>query len=253
MRWFLAVGGVPLLAVLLAGVGVPGCCVSPPLPNEATVLEQPPEALAPFKYPELPPARPSVPYTPPRRSAPPEPPPPSAMPPALIAAIEDLGQKYPGLFTFDKEKGMFRFNSDITFDSGSSTVKPEAGAALTKLAQILSGNLAKDRMMTIIGHTDTDRVRKPDTIARLKKLGKSQDNMGLSEARAEAVAEVLRAGGVDAGRIATLGKGETAPIADNTSPAGKAKNRRVDIYLTPMAGAAGGPAPVGRAAAPSEK
>lgn len=246
MRWFLAAGGVPLLAMVLAGAGLPGCCGSPPLPHEETVLEQPPETLPPFKYPELPPPRPSVPYKPPRSAPvePPAPPPSAAMPAAVVAAIEDLGQKFPGLFTFDKNTGMFRFNSDITFDSGSATVKPDARSALTKLAQILGNDQVKDRLMTIIGHTDSDRVRKPDTIARLKKLGKTADNMGLSEARAEAVAEILRAGGVGAGRIATLGKGDTAPIADNATPAGKAKNRRVDIYLST---AAGGAAPAGRA------
>jgi len=252
MRWVPAIGGVPLLAVMLASMGLSGCCVSPELPRDATVLDQPPEALKPFTYAELPPPRPSTPYTAaPYQPAPkaPAPPPSTAMAPAVIAAIEDLGQKYPGLFTFDKEKGLFRFNSDITFDSGSSVVKPDARAALTKLAQILSGDLAGDRMMTIIGHTDSDHVRKAETIARLKKLGKPADNMGLSEARAEAVAEILRAGGVDAGRLATQGKGETNPIADNTSPAGKAKNRRVDIYLTPMAGAA----PAGRTASPPGK
>jgi outer membrane protein OmpA-like peptidoglycan-associated protein len=252
MRWFPAIGGVPLLAVMLAGMVLPGCwCVSPELPRDATVLDQPPEAMKPFTYAELPPSRPSTPYTPPPPSEriPPAQPPSTAMAPAVIAAIEDLGQKYPGLFTFDKEKGLFRFNSDITFDSGSSVVKPDAKAALTKLAQILSGEQAGDRMMTIIGHTDSDRVRKAETIARLKKLGKPADNMGLSEARAEAVAEILRTGGVDAGRLATQGKGETNPIADNTSPAGKAKNRRVDIYLTPMAGAA----PAGRTASPPGK
>jgi len=254
MRWFLAVGGVPLVGILLAVVGLSGCCVSPPVPHDSTVLEQPPEAMKPFQYPELPPPRPSTPYVPPpAEPEPPPAPPPAAMPAAVVAAIEDLGQKYPGLFTFDKEKGLFRFNSDITFDSGSAVVKPEAKAALTKLAEILSVDSVKDRMMTIIGHTDSDRVRKADTIARLKQLGKSADNMGLSEARAEAVSVVLRTGGVDAGRIATLGKGDTAPIADNNSPAGKARNRRVDIYLTAMAGAGGGPAPAGRAAAPSEK
>jgi len=250
MHRFVAGGGWVLLGMLvLAGVGLSGCCVSQPLPRETLAIQQPPEELprAPLPVKEAPPApRPPAPVVEVK-------PPPPLVPPAVVAAIEDLGQKHPGLFVFDKERGQFRFNSDITFDSGSAVVKPEAKAALTKLAEILSVDSVKDRMMTIIGHTDSDRVKKPDTIARLKKLGKSQDNMGLSEARAEAVAEVLRAGGVDAGRIATLGKGETAPIADNTSPAGKAKNRRVDIYLTPMAGAAGGPAPVGRAAAPSEK
>jgi len=245
MRRFLVAACVPLLAVVLASFGLTGCCVSSPIPHDSTVLEQPPEGLKPFQYPELPPQRPSTPYKAREPGPLPKlPTPPEAMPPAVVAAIEDLGQKYPGLFTFDKNTGLFRFNSDITFDSGSAAVKPEAKAALTKLAEILSVDSVKDRTMTIIGHTDSDRVRKADTIARLKQLGKPADNMGLSEARAEAVAVVLRTGGVDAGRMATLGKGESAPIADNTTPAGKAKNRRVDIYLSTAGGAA---APAGRA------
>ena len=68
--------------------------------------------------------------------------------------------------------------------------------------------------------------------------------MGLSEARAESVAEVMKAGGIDVGRMATQGKGQTEPLADND----KAKNRRVEIYLTP---GAGGAAPAAAPAAPT--
>jgi outer membrane protein OmpA-like peptidoglycan-associated protein len=191
----------------------------PPVTPTPKVMEEP-----------LPPPPPAVPTPPPAK--------PAAVPPAVVKAIEDLGEKYPGLFVFDKEKGLFRFNSDITFDSGSAVVKPGARAALGKLAEILSGDQVSDRRLTVIGHTDSDRVRKADTIARLKALGKSPDNMGLSEARAEAVAAILKTGGIDSGRIVTQGRGQNAPIANNRSPEGKAKNRRVEIYLTPMSGAA---------------
>jgi len=240
MREFQAIGGPLLLGVLLvAGVGLSGCgfCTSPPLPRDSMVIQQPPEEMKPFQYPQLPPPRAE---TPPVAAEPePVPPPPAPLvPPEVAAAIEDLGQKYPGLFTFDKQTGLFRFNSDITFDSGSNVVKPGAEAALAKLAQILNVDQARDRRLTIVGHTDSDPVRKPDTIARLKGLGKTADNRGLSEARAEAVAAALKAGGIDAGRIVTQGQGETQPIADNRSPDGKAKNRRVEIYLTPGGGAA---------------
>jgi flagellar motor protein MotB len=160
------------------------------------------------------------------------------IPGPVAVAIEDLQSKYGNLFVFDKDKGRLRFSSDITFDSGSNVVKPEAKAALTKLAQILNGGQARDLALTIVGHTDSDAVKKPETIARLKQLGKSTDNMGLSEARAESVAEVLKAGGIDAGRMITQGKGQTEPLADND----KAKNRRVEIYLTPGAGGAITPA-----------
>jgi OmpA-OmpF porin, OOP family len=163
-----------------------------------------------------------------------QPTPAPVVPPVVVAAVKDLDQKYPNLFTFDKEKGLFQFNSDTTFASGSSVVRPKAKTVLTKLAQILNDDQVKDRTMTIVGHTDSDRVIKPATIAHLKSLGKSIDNQGLSEARAEAVAAVLLAGGIDTGRMVTQGKGQSQPIGDNHTPAGKAKNRRVSIYLTPM-------------------
>ena len=198
-----------LSAILFVALG----CGCPPL--EKPAVEAPP--------PEPPPA--------PRVVEPP--PPPAPLPPAVAKSIEDLSDKYPGLFKLDKDKGLLVFNADVTFDSGSAVVKPDAKAALGKLAQILGEDEVKDRRLTIIGHTDTDRVVKPATIDSLKKLGKSVDNMGLSEARAEAVAAVLRASGIDAARMTTSGKGSTEPVADNRTPANKARNRRVEIYLTP--------------------
>lgn len=170
---------------------------------------------------------------PPVLKEPPPPPPPEPLPPAVTKSIEELNQKYPDLFKFDKDKGLLYFSADATFDSGSATVKPEAKATLAKLAAILNEDEVKDRRVTLVGHTDTDRVVKPATIAMLKELGKSVDNMGLSRARAEAVAAVLEVNGIDASRITTIGKGETEPVADNRKPEGKARNRRVEIYVTP--------------------
>ena len=198
-----------LSAMLFVALG----CGCPPL--EKPAVEAPP--------PEPPPA--------PRVVEPP--PPPAPLPPAVAKSIEDLSDKYPGLFKLDKDKGLLVFNADVTFDSGSAVVKPDAKAALGKLAQILGEDEVKDRRLTIIGHTDTDRVVKRATIDTLKKLGKSADNMGLSEARAESVAAVLQAGGINASRMTTAGKGSAEPVTDNRTPAGKAKNRRVEIYLTP--------------------
>ncbi|MCY2927613.1 MAG: OmpA family protein [Planctomycetota bacterium] len=195
-------------------------------------------------------AKPAVYETPAPRAAPPivvrepEPlPPPMVKPIPLVPkqtadAIEDLHQKYPNLFDFDRNKGMIRFKSDVTFDSGSAAVKPQARAALTKLAGILSEDQVRDRAMTVVGHTDSVRVGKPSTITTLKQLGKEPTNMGLSEARAEAVAGILRSGGVSAERMSTRGRGPDEPLADNASVAGKAKNRRVEIFLTPQGGKA---------------
>lgn len=229
----LMTGAALLMGTLLVCIGPVGCsCFPPPSAQRVAVMKTPQEAppkAAPAVTESVRPSPPAVVET---AVQPPE----SISPPAAMttkAAIEDLGQKYPGLFVYDEAKGLFRFNSDILFDSGSTVVKPEPKAALTKLAKILSDDQAKDRTMTITGHTDSDRVIKSQTIANLKGLGKPVNNMGLSEARAEAVAGVLEAGGVEASRIVTAGKGQADPIAQNSTDVGKARNRHVTIFLTP--------------------
>jgi len=156
---------------------------------------------------------------------------PGALPEAVAMDIERLAAEYPGLFEFDRATGTLRFNADITFDSGSNAVKPNARTAITKLGGILATDAAKSVTADIVGHTDSVPVAKPATKALLQGLGKSQTNQGLSEARAEAVAEILVAAGVPATRITTRGVGSTQPIADNNTPEGLAKNRRVEIFL----------------------
>jgi type VI secretion system protein ImpK len=247
MRGSSVVVKVMVVGVLLAaGLAQAGCeCLFCP-PKEYPTIQAPPSQPMPAPTPVAvtTPTPTPVPAPTPMAPLPPLPTPPAPVPvskPAtvpdkVVAAIEDLGQKYPGLFIFNKEKGLFLFNSDITFDSGSSVIKPDAKAALTKLAEILSADTVKDRAMTIVGYTDTDRVVKAATISHLKSLNKSPDNMGLSEARAESVATVMKSGGIDAKRVTTFGKGDADPVASNATADGKSKNRRVEIYLTPMAG-----------------
>ena len=213
-------GAVLLSGMLLMFIAV-GCC--PPRPKKSTVE-------LPLSVVKAPPAKSNY-VEPPSAPQPALPSP--VLPPAVTKAIEDLSDKYPGLFKLDKDKGLLRFSSDFMFDSGSAVVKPYVKDALRKLANILNEDEAKNRRVTIIGHTDSYRVVKPATISTLKKLGKSADNIGLSEARSEAVGAVLQAGGIDASRIVTKGKGDAEPVADNRTPGGKARNRRVEIYVTP--------------------
>jgi len=226
--------GVMIGAVAVATLGVGGCCFSPNTAHEPQIVEPVQRAPrpVPIEVPEpvRPPAKPSV-----DLSIPAPTPPAPVMPPAVVAQIVDLSRLYPGLFTCDPVTGQCRFNSDVMFDSGSTVVKPEARAALTKLGQILSGPEIRDRTITIVGHTDSDAVKKPSTIANLKQLGKATNNQGLSEGRAEAVAAVLRTGGIDVGRMLTQGKGQSSPISDNRTVAGKAKNRRVEIFISQSA------------------
>jgi len=154
------------------------------------------------------------------------------LPEEVALSIQQLADQYPDLFEFDPATGRLRFASDITFDFASIQVKPEARTALTKLGQILASDAAKAVKVSIVGHTDSVPVARPQTKAMLRNLGKAANNQGLSEARAEAVAEILRAAGVPAARITTKGLGATRPIADNSTKEGRAKNRRVEIYLS---------------------
>ncbi|MDH4155206.1 MAG: OmpA family protein, partial [Nitrospira sp.] len=71
----------------------------------------------------------------------------------------------------------------------------------------------------IEGHTDSD--------------GSNEYNQSLSESRAQSVRQILLDGGIPSERIEIKGYGESKPIADNDTSAGKAQNRRVEIVLLP--------------------
>ena len=107
--------------------------------------------------------------------------------------------------------------NDITFDTDSSTVRPALRGDLVKVGQNLLNY--PNSNVQIIGHADSD--------------GEASYNLGLSERRANAVADVLQASGVSYSRITTVGQGENNPIASNLTPEGKARNRRVEIVVVP--------------------
>ena len=140
--------------------------------------------------------------------------------------LRALAEQYPGLFTFDEEHGTLRFAADVTFDSGSDAVKADAKEALTKLAAILQDPVAAKVSGMVVGYTDNMRVAQPETVKRF------HDNQGLSQARAEAVKTILTGAGVAGERVTTKGMGEGNPIADNKTAEGKAKNRRVEIWVS---------------------
>lgn len=108
--------------------------------------------------------------------------------------------------------------SDVLFDTGSSLIKPGGQDEIARIADIL--NRYPQTRVTIEGHTDS--------------VGSERNNMRLSEERARAVGDVLVARGVDPGRVATVGLGESKPIASNTTEAGKQLNRRVALLVVPV-------------------
>jgi outer membrane protein OmpA-like peptidoglycan-associated protein len=102
----------------------------------------------------------------------------------------------------------------ITFDVGSDKIKPESYGVLKEIAQILTENPTVK--IKIVGHTDSD--------------GDANKNLELSKKRADAISKVLsKEFKIDASRMQTDGKGATEPSEPNTTPQGKANNRRVEF------------------------
>lgn len=106
---------------------------------------------------------------------------------------------------------------DLTFSTDSDTVKPALQADINRVASLLLKYPSST--VQVIGHTDSD--------------GDAAYNLGLSQRRANAVADILQAGGVTFDRLTTIGRGEEQPVASNLTAEGKAQNRRVEIVIIP--------------------
>jgi outer membrane protein OmpA-like peptidoglycan-associated protein len=104
---------------------------------------------------------------------------------------------------------------NITFDVNSSEVADSFVPTLHSVGKVL--NEYENTLVTISGHTDSS--------------GSDSYNQLLSEQRATAVAHVILSEGIVVERVAARGFGESQPIADNSTAAGRAENRRVEITL----------------------
>lgn len=106
--------------------------------------------------------------------------------------------------------------NNILFERNSAVPHQQDSTILKDFAEYLNEN--KSLQVAIQGHTDDE--------------GNDQDNLLLSEERAKAVMQMLVQGGVDASRITYKGFGETKPLSDNTTPEGRALNRRTEFLVT---------------------
>jgi OmpA-OmpF porin, OOP family len=101
----------------------------------------------------------------------------------------------------------------ILFDTDSDVIRSESRPVLEEVLSVFKGE--PEWKLTIEGHTDA--------------TGSDTHNQALSQKRAESVAAYLRSRGIDAGRLNTVGFGESKPVADNDTELGRAQNRRVEL------------------------
>jgi hypothetical protein len=102
----------------------------------------------------------------------------------------------------------------LYFKSDSNGLRPDSVQALNHTIADLKAN--PDWRLIIEGHTDDS--------------GDAESNRRLSVTRAKTILDLIVAGGIDAGRLDVQGYGETRPLADNQTPEGRARNRRVELY-----------------------
>ena len=107
------------------------------------------------------------------------------------------------------------FDSGILFDTNAATLRAASVSEIDKMAAVLLKY--PDTNVLVEGHTDAS--------------GSDAINQPLSERRAQAVAAEAIAKGVSSSRITTQGYGSTQPVADNSTAAGKAANRRVEVAI----------------------
>jgi outer membrane protein OmpA-like peptidoglycan-associated protein len=108
---------------------------------------------------------------------------------------------------------------DILFATDSATLRPD----LVRDIRAVAGNLNSypNSTVQVLGHTDN--------------VGDAGYNQDLSYRRADSVTSILVNEGVSSGRVQSIGRGESQPVASNLTPDGRQQNRRVEIVILPSA------------------
>lgn len=139
----------------------------------------------------------------------------------LVKEKLGMATKDSGVQVAEQADGSLKVNvpGSVSFSTGSASIDPRLHPTLDKIANTLAEYPATT--ITVIGHTDS--------------MGDAQANTELSGRRAAAVADYLAQRGVQRSRMTVERRGETEPIADNTSEVGRAQNRRVEMIIRPPA------------------
>ncbi|MFJ5368709.1 type VI secretion system protein TssL, long form [Bosea sp. CER48] len=146
-------------------------------------------------------------------SAPPPPPPPPPQAPRVCAAVQP-----PIVCLVTPNVIVVRLTGITLFEPGQAAVRSEFQPLIERISAVLE---QEGGAIKVVGHTDNVPIR----------TARFPSNVELSQARAKAVGDMLRARLSKADRITFEGKGADTPIAPNTTPDGRAQNRRVEILI----------------------
>lgn len=134
--------------------------------------------------------------------------------------IEHYGIQNQVEVDFNAQYVLLTLNGALLFDSGKSEIRDDAYPLVDKIGAILSNY--RSNIIEIEGHTDNVPI----------STAKYENNNVLSMYRALNVAEYLRSiTNLDSSLLKSSGRGEYVPIADNSTPEGRARNRRVEIKI----------------------
>lgn len=130
-----------------------------------------------------------------------------------------------GLTVHQKDGKVYvSMENKLLFNSGSYAVSPEGKKAVVEVAKVLAAN--PEIAVLIEGHTDNDKFA--------GAVGQIENNWDLSTKRATAIVAIMEENkGINKQNLTAAGRGEFAPLMANDTPEGKAKNRRIEIILTP--------------------
>lgn len=131
----------------------------------------------------------------------------------------------PGL-RLGPDKTWAKLDADLLFGGGSQEVSPTASNMLADLAKTLTQEKASDVRVLVVGYSDTQR----STEAQADAKGEDA-TWQIAAQRAVEVVRKLGQNGVSADRLTAMSRGAQDPVAGNDSPAARAQNRRVEIYL----------------------
>lgn len=149
------------------------------------------------------------------------------LPPELDEALRAFSAENSQSVTYDQQRGMLKWSSDLLFVTGSDVAKTPAIESLRRFTEILNSSAGDPFEVMVVGHTDN----RP--IVRERTLEHHPTNWHLSAHRAIAVGKVMLEAGYDPQRISVVGCGEHRPLTENDTESNMAQNRRVDIYIVP--------------------